>query len=138
MLTSTIKTFDFVPEFSREVDAIAVAALDAGAREAARVAANLAAPGLKEKAAMEVLPVRPTATGWTAGVRSRATDSRTGIPIAWFHNRGTLGSHVGSLKQPGRRRRAAEPGSGIAALRFFDAGRREGRKRIIAVIQSRI
>lgn len=138
MLTSTIKTFDFVPEFTAEVDAIAVAALDAGAREAARVSANLAAPGLKQKAAMQVIPPHPTVDGFAAGVKSNATDNRTGVPIAWFHNRGTLGSHVGRLKQPGRRRRTAEPGSGIAPLRFFDAGRREGRKKILAVIQSRI
>lgn len=138
MLTSTIKTFDFVPEFTAEVDRIAVVALDIGAREAARIAANLAAPGLKEKAAMDVLPPRPTVDGWSAGVRSNATDNRTGVPIAWFHNRGTLGSHVGRLKQPGRRRRTAEPGSGITALRFFDVARREGRKRIIAEIERRI
>lgn len=128
MLTAHIKTFDFFPEFTAEVDDIAENALNAGAYVAAQFAANHAAPGLKGKAGMQVIRAHRTLDGWAAGVRSNATDDRTGIPIAWFHNRGTLGSHTGALKQPGRRRRAAPAGSGLPALRFFDIGRREGRK----------
>jgi hypothetical protein len=69
-------------------------------------------------------PVFGTADGWAVGIRSPAF-------WAWFQSEGTLSNFRRKLKQPGRRRRAAPPGSGITALHFFGRGRAIARKSLL-------
>ncbi len=137
MITSQIKVFDHFPEITREVERLAVRGLDAAAHAGAREAARLAAPGLKGKSGMVVIGVHGEVDGYASGFRSTARGKR-GQEIAIFHDKGTYGQHKGRLKRSGKRRGRADKvpdvdpktgeRTGIVALGFFGAGRREGRR----------
>lgn len=135
MITSTVKVFEHFPEVTRAVEQLAIRALEEAARVGARTAEQLAAPGLKGRARMEVIRAHGELDGYASGFRSTAKGQR-GEPIARFHDGGTYGHHKGPLKRPRRPRAQKVPDTdpktgkttGVPALGFFGAGRREGRR----------
>lgn len=91
---------------------------------------------------MEIIRAHGTPEGYAAGFRSTAKGAK-GQDIAVFHDRGTYGNYTGR-STPRRRGRAQKVANvnpetgektGIKALRFFSAGRREGRRELQSVIQ---
>lgn len=143
MITGSVTVTDHFPEITEDVERLAVQALNRAAEVGAREAERRAAPGLKQHARMEVIRAHGTPDGYAAGFRSNARGSR-GQPIAVFHDKGTYGNYRG--RSTPRRRGSAqkvadvnpETGekSGIVALGFFGAGRREGKRELVRVIQS--
>ncbi len=143
MISSRIKVHSRFAEITRDVEALAKRAVDAAAREGAATAERVARLGLKGKAGMQVVPAHGEVDGFASGFRSDARGER-GQPIAVFHDVGTYGSYRGR-GTPRRRSRARkvqdvnpETGeqTGIEALGFFAAGRREGRKALRRTIDA--
>lgn len=143
MISSRIKVFSRFPEITREVERLAVRAVEAAAREGAAAAEQAARPGLKRRARMEVVPVAGDVDGYSAGFRSTATSDR-GVPIGAMHDTGTYGSYEGK-GTPRRRGRARnvpdvdpETGkrTGIQARHWRRAGRSAGRKALRRTIDA--
>ncbi len=143
MITANVRVLDRFPEITRDVENLAQRALDRAAAVAARTAEQLAQPGLKQHSRMEVVRTHGTDTGYAAGIRSTARGSK-GQRIAHFHDKGTYGNYRGR-NQPRRRPRAQKVAhvnpdtgerTGIQALGFFGAARREGRRELNRVIQA--
>jgi len=122
------------------VNALAKRAVHAGAHEGARVASQVASARHKtgRMENMEVLPTRGSPDGWEASFRSRA-------PYRIFQDLGTLQARGTRLTAATMSRRSSPSGqarqakvagrAGITPLRFYAAGRREGRKAMLAVIR---
>ena len=143
MIRAQVRVIDTFPQVTDAVEDLAQRGLDRAAAVAARVAEDGARPGLKQHARMEVVRTHGTADGYAAGIRSTARGSK-GQRIAHFHDKGTFGSYRGR-NTPRRRGRAAKvqdtnpdtgERTGITALGFFGAARREGRRELQRVIQA--
>ena len=91
----------------------------AGAAQARALAQQRSRTG--EMASITAGPVRRSTGG-------PSVEFGTGPFYARFHEWGTLGKRRKKLKQPGRRKRAAPPGSGVAPLGFMTKGRTLARK----------
>lgn len=143
MITATVKGFDHFDEVTDQVEQICVEALNAAAREGAQVASAIAArrSDTGTMATMHVVAATGDIDGYTSGFRSAAW-------YAVFQNFGTLVSRRRRVSAATLRRRSSGSGqarlaknagaSGITPLRFFDAGRREGRRRLLAEIAKRV
>ncbi len=133
-LTSNVKVINNFPQLRARIHEGAVPrALNAAAKEGARTSA-LKAGERSESGRMRnirVAPARRDGRGWNVMFFSPA-------PYAWFQEHGTLGSRKRKLKQAGRRRRNAEPGSGIKPLRFMTAGRRVARASLLEHLRREI
>lgn len=129
-IESHVNVTSYFAEITDRVNAIARNGVQAAAEEGARVAGELASQREKtgRMAAMRVLPARGALDGWEASFESP-------VFYAWFQNDGTLGNRDRALKQPPRTNRDREPGTGVKPLHFLDAGRRAGRKALIAVLE---
>ncbi len=123
-------------EFARKANAQARLAT----QQAVEVGADVASAGAQARrrtgkmAEMEIIPVRGTPTGWTAGFRSKGW-------YAGFQSRGTLGSRRGKVKESTLRRRESVSGQarfakvagsgGITPLGFLERGRSAARKHLV-------
>jgi hypothetical protein len=143
VITGTVTVSDHFPEVTEEIERLAIQGLNRAAEVGAREAERLAAPGLKQHARMDVIRAHGTPDGYATGFRSSAKGAR-GQDIAVFHDKGTYGNYRGrsTPRRRGRAQKVADVNpetgekSGIVALGFFGAGRREGKRELQRVIQS--
>lgn len=122
MIASTVKVFDFFPEITERVDALAKSALTDAAEVAAQTAAQIGAD--RNATDIRVIPAHGDISGWTSGINGRHH-------YRW-QSFGTL-SHAIRPKRPGSKRDRTPP-KGITPnlmyLKARTAGRRVLRARI--------
>lgn len=128
---SNVSVINNFPRITKDVNDLAVKAV----REAAIVGGEVArakASGRSDTGQMADIRVS-SPTGSVDGFEAAFVSP---VFYSWFQNYGTLGNRTKPLKQPGRRRKASGPGTGIKPLYFLDAGKRAGAKQMRAVIKA--
>jgi hypothetical protein len=139
---STIRTFDYFPALTAEIEARTRAALVAAA-EAGMEVANEKAADISTKIHFRVLPVHETTEGLSAGIKSST-------PLFRIFDKGSLGKHRGHLKR-GRKsswdvkrrgssytaHRGDVEGKGIEPRDITNPARAAGRKALIDGILGR-
>lgn len=131
ILHSRVDVTNTFSEITDRVNAVARAAVQSAADHGAQTAQAVASQRVKtgRMAAIRVLPARGAIDGWEASFESP-------VFYALFQNYGTLGNRDRPLKQPARGGRTREAGTGVTPLHFIDAGRRAGRKALVAGIKA--
>jgi len=132
-IRSHVQLEDGFPRLARDTGFEIAEAIMAASALGAQAARDVASPRRRtgEMGNIEVLPIGYDRKGLVGGFRSPA-------PWAWFQDEGTLGNRTKPLKQPGRRRRAAPPDSGIEPLKFMEAGRTIGRRQLLIELKRRL
>lgn len=144
MITATVKGWELFDRVDADVERLCLAAV----KDAVEVAAAEAQAASKTLDLEIDTDVRPTVDGVQGSIVSRKRGSKSGVRLAPFFDRGTLGEHHGKLKRNRRsswqvtrggttytaKRGAIEPGEGIPAEGFFGKARSAGRKALLARI----
>lgn len=138
LVTSRVDVSSNFGAVTRRLDELSREAVAIAAREGGAVAAQIASTrrgtrseGDDETQSMSDVRVSSpsrTQDGWQASFVSP-------VKHAWFQNYGTLGNRRKPLKQTPRTNRTRAPGTGVEPLGFLDAGRRAGRRALIAHIR---
>lgn len=126
LLKTRVDVTSHFDRLTRDLDDLARQAVTVAAREGAQVASRVASQRSKSgrMAGMHVSSAQRTPDGWRASFISP-------VAYAWFQNFGTLGNRRKRLKQAPRTERTRAPDTGIAPLRFLDAGRSAGRRAML-------
>lgn len=148
MITSSVKVLDQgVGALQAEIDRRTVTALNAAAREGARVANERAkTTNGKQVGMFQVIPAAGSWDGFSAGIKSYN-------PLWRIYDKGTLGKRTAALKKPRRKttwevKRAKDAaayqaqrgdvgGKGIDPAHISNAARTAGRKTLIQVLNHR-
>lgn len=140
MITSTVRSFDYFAEFTDEIEARTLAALEEAAG-AARSVADERAQGISTFSVVE--PHR-VAEGWASGI--------SGANKKWrIFDKGSLGKRTAKLKRDRRKdswpvsrrgstyeaHRRDVTGKGIAARNISNPARLAGRKKLLSGIRGR-
>lgn len=137
MARTSVRTFHQFPVLTKQVEALARRAVQAGAEEGAKVAAAKAATRRRtgKMQQMDVQPVHGTDVGYAAGFSSEAWYSD-------FQNDGTGGRRRRKVKQETVRRRSSPSGQArtsrfgankaVTPLRHMSDGQRAGAQRMKA------
>lgn len=130
-ITARVHVENHFQRVTDDVRRLARDAADEGAKVGGAAAAAIAAQR-SETGAMAAIRIEPAvpreSTGWVAAFVSP-------VYYAWFQNFGTLGSRKRALKRQPTGNRTRDPGTGIKPLHFLEAGRRAGRKAMIARLE---
>lgn len=133
LVHSTVNFTNRFSEITADVNQLAREAVTAGAHAGAQAAHAVASQRqvTGRMASIRTEPVHGSDNGWTASFVSP-------VYYAWFQNYGTLGNRRKALKGSPRTNRTRDPGTGVEPLHFLEAGRRAGRKAILARVKQGI